>query len=100
MTHDTSASYGQRAQTRTEQWQLVQQYLGYRGATQTDLEMLTTWLSKRAQEHDKPTVLFQLAAEKLHTDKVVRPGVTVLEWIVARARDRAYKKHSASCGHC
>jgi TnpA family transposase len=90
--HDTLASYGQRAQTRTEQWQLVQQYLGYRHVTSADLEMLTTWLIERAQEHDKPTVLFQLAAEKLHTDKIVRPGVTVLERIVARARDRAYKE--------
>ncbi len=89
---DTLTSYGQRAQTRTEQWQLVQEYLGYMGATSADLEMLTTWLIERAQEHDKPTVLFQLAAEKLHTDKIVRPGVTVLERIVARARDRAYKE--------
>ncbi len=90
--HDTLASYGQRAQTRTEQWQLVQQYLGYRNATSVDLEMLTIWLIERAQEHDKPTVLFQLAAEKLHTDKIVRPGVTVLERLVARARERAYKE--------
>ncbi len=89
---DTLARYGHREQTRTEQLQQVQQYLGYRGAAPVDLEMLTTWLIDRAQEHDKPTVLFQLAAEKLHTDKIVRPGVTVLERIVASAREQAYKE--------
>lgn len=31
---DTLASYGQREQTCTEQWQQVQQYLGYRAARQ------------------------------------------------------------------
>lgn len=33
-----------------------------------------------------------MAAEKLHSDKIVRPGVTVLERIVASARERAYKE--------
>jgi TnpA family transposase len=89
---DTLASYAQREQTRTEQWQQVQQYLGYRVATQADLDTLTTWLIERAQEHDKPTVLFQMATEKLRTNKIVRPGVTILERIVASARERAYKE--------
>lgn len=89
---DTLAQYGQREQTRTEQWQQVQQYLGYRGATPSDLETLTAWLIERAQEHDKPTVLFQMTSEKLHADKIVRPGVTVLERIVASARERAFKE--------
>lgn len=89
---DTLSRYGQREQTRTEQWQQVQQYLGYRGVTPADLETLTNWLIERVQEHDKPTVLFQMAAEKLHTDKIVRPGVTVLERIVASAQERAVKE--------
>lgn len=89
---NTLTHYGRRELTRTEQWQQAQEYLGYRGTTPPDLEMLTNWLIERAQEHDKPTVLFQLAAEKLHADKIVRPGVTVLERIVASARERAYKE--------
>ena len=80
------ARYGQRDQTRTTQLRQVQQYLGYREPTAADLATLSRWLVERAQEHDKPPVLFQLAAEKLHADRVVRPGVTILERLVARAR--------------
>ncbi len=86
------ARYGQREQTRTAQLQEVQQYLGYRDASAEDLAALTTWLVARAQEHDKPTVLFQQATDKLQRDKIVRPGVTVLERLVATARERAYKE--------
>ncbi len=85
------ARYGQREQTRTAQLRQVQQYLGYREPTGADLETFSRWLVERAQEHDKPTVLFQLAAEKLHADQVVRPGVTVLERLVASAREQAYQ---------
>ncbi len=33
-----------------------------------------------------------MAAEKLHSGKLVRPGVTILELLVASARERAYKE--------
>jgi TnpA family transposase len=83
--------YGQRDQTRTAQLQQVQHYLGYRDATPADLAALAAWLVERAQEHDKPTVLFQLAAEHLRGAKIVRPGITTLERLVASAREQAYK---------
>src|SRR5215207_3958664 len=57
--------------------------LGYRDATPEDLAALAAWLVARAQEHDKPTVLFQLAAEHLRAAKIVRPGITTLERLVA-----------------
>ena len=46
---------------------------------------------ERALEHDKPSLLFQQAADKLYTDNVVRPGVTVLERMVSTARNQAMK---------
>lgn len=70
----------------------MQHYLGYREASAADMAALSKWLTQRAQEHDKPTVLFQLAAEKLHAEKIVRPGVTVLERLVATVREQAYKE--------
>jgi hypothetical protein len=42
------------------------------------------------RKHDKPTLLLQLACEKLYREKIVRPGVSRLERLVATARDQAH----------
>jgi TnpA family transposase len=68
----------------------VRAYLGFRQATPIDLYALQTWLLARALEHDKPTLLLQLACEKLYRERIVRPGVTRLERFVATARERAH----------
>jgi len=81
--------YGERSQTRTGHLQQILNYLQFRNPTDTDLAILEKWLIERAQEHDKPFLLFQLAAQKLRTDKIVRPGVTVLERLVGTARNKA-----------
>jgi len=78
--------YGQRAQTRTDHAHQVQRHLGWRDVTAIDVAALTTWLVEQAQEHDKPMVLLQLATDKLYRDKLVRPGVTILERLVMHAR--------------
>jgi len=85
------ADYGIRAQTRTEHFLKVQHYLGWRSAEESDLSVLADWLVERALEHDKPTLLFQLGAEKLYREKIVRPGVTVLERMVVSARQKAHE---------
>lgn len=84
--------YAQRAQTRTEHLQRIQRYLGFREATSREIKRLARWLLERAMEHDKPSLLFQLAAEKLYQDKIVRPGVTLLERMVGTARHQATRK--------
>jgi hypothetical protein len=40
-------------------------------------------------EHDRPTLLLQLACEKLRADKIVRPGPTRLERLVVAVRQEA-----------
>src|SRR2546422_9874445 len=80
---------GQRIKTRTTHLQQVQAYLGFRLATPLDFYALQTWLVERALEHDKPTLLLQLACEKLRRDQIVRPGLTRLERLVATARQQA-----------
>ena len=65
-------------------------YLGFRQATPIDLYAVQTWLLARALEHDKPTLLLQLACEKLYRERIVRPGVTRLERFVASAREKAH----------
>jgi hypothetical protein len=83
------ADYGARAQTRTDHFHLIQRHLGFRAADMFDLAALAEWLVARALEHDKPILLFQLAAEKLYHEKIVRPGVTMLERMVITARVQA-----------
>src|SRR5215470_10888281 len=71
---------------------LVRAYVGFRPATPMDVYALQTWLVARALEHDKPTLLLQLACEKLHRERIVRPGITRLERFVATAREKAHEE--------
>lgn len=87
-------AYGTREQTRTEHAQQVQAYLGYQKTTPKDLRDLHAWLVERALEHDRPTLLLQLACEHLRSAFKVRPGLTPLERLVASARQRAWKETS------
>jgi hypothetical protein len=85
-------SYGERGQTKSDHATEVMEVLGFRVAGLDDLARLGEWLLDRAMEHDRPTLLFQLAAEHLRAMKIVRPGVTVIERMVASARDRAERE--------
>ena len=62
---DALAVYGRRIPTRTLHLQQVQAHLGFRPATPLDLYALQIWLVERALEHDKPTLLLQLACDKI-----------------------------------
>ena len=89
---DALAVYGRRIPTRTLHLQQVQAHLGFRPATPLDLYALQIWLVERALEHDKPTLLLQLACDKLRREQIVRPGITRLERFVATARQQAYEE--------
>ncbi len=82
--------YGERSQTRTNQLQEIQDYLGWSKPTTTDYQELAAWLLQRAMEHDRPLLLLQLLIKKLETSKIIRPGLTVLERMVATARNEAW----------
>src|SRR5262245_5924602 len=84
------AAYGRRIPTRTMHLQQIQAYLGFRKALPLDWYALTMWLVERALEHDKPTLLLQLACDELHRERIVRPGLTRLERLVATARQQAH----------
>jgi TnpA family transposase len=51
-------------ETQSDHRRHVRTYLGFRPATPMDVYALQTWLLARALEHDKPTLLLQLACEK------------------------------------
>jgi hypothetical protein len=83
------ARYGLRAPTRRDHFQRVVAYRGFRKAGPEDLRSLETWLVERALEHDRPTLLLQLACERLRQEQLVRPGITSLERLVVAARTNA-----------
>ena len=84
--------YGARPQTRTDHLQEILSYLEFREANTTDLQALATFLLERALEHDKPIVLFQMGCEHLKSERIVRPGVTILERLVIAAREQAERE--------
>ena len=84
------SAYGEREQTRTNQLQEIQDYLGFRKPNRLDYKELGAWLLSRAMEHDRPLLLFQLLIKKLEISKIIRPGLTILERMVATARNEAW----------
>ncbi len=78
-------------------WQLrehsreIQQLYGYRDfSEQPDHFRLIRWLYTHAWlTAERPSVLFDLATKRLVDKKVLLPGVSVLERLVASVRDRA-----------
>ncbi len=83
------ADYADRAQTRTDHLTEVVRLLGYRMPGAEDLAALGAWLVERALEHEQPTLLLQLTTQHLRAQRLVRPGMTVLERLIAMARERA-----------
>jgi hypothetical protein len=82
--------YGTRRMTRSAHWQAVLDYLKFRHLQADDQDQLLAWVTERALEHDKPTLLLQLACEHLKQHQRVRPGVTVVERLVVSARTQAH----------
>ncbi|MFK7802702.1 MAG: Tn3 family transposase [Anaerolineae bacterium] len=81
--------YGHRDQTRSDHLNQILNYLNYARLPLSELAPIEEWLVNRAMEHDKPTFLIQLMAERLRWDRLLRPGITILEKSVTTARKRA-----------
>lgn len=81
--------YSQNEHTRSLHRKRIQKYLGFFKSTPLDIALLENWLLERALEHDKPILLFHSICEKLYADKIVRPGISVLERMITSARIKA-----------
>jgi len=63
--------YAARAMTRSAHTRRAFDYLGFRRAGDDDLDDLETWLTKRAESHHRPSVLFHLACGRLYDLRIV-----------------------------
>ena len=86
---DVLTDYGQRQQTRGDHQRWIMDYLGFQRASPDDIADLLQWLSQRALENNRSSVLLQQACEHLYKLRLVRPAKTTLEKIVTRARTKA-----------
>ena len=81
--------YAERGATRTVHQRTIEKYLGFRLPTIRDLQSTGEWLLERALEHDRPALLLQLLCEKFLAERLVRPGFSIVERMVATARNEA-----------
>jgi TnpA family transposase len=86
------AEYGGRFETVRGHQALAMDHLGLRRATASEIAGLEDWLVERALEHDRPSVLVSTACDKVKRDRLLRPGLTVIERAVAAARRRAHEE--------
>lgn len=82
-------TYGQRGQTRREHQQWIMHYLGFRWLEEADETLMLEWLSHRALENPRPSVLLQQASERLYKQRIVRPAISTIERWIMGARQAA-----------
>lgn len=81
--------YGSRPQTRTDHLSEIYKYLDFHKATEVEEAENEAWLTERAIEHDRPLLLLQMLCERLQTQKIIRPGLSLLERFIIKVRKQA-----------
>jgi hypothetical protein len=82
--------YGKRRMTRSTHFNAVLQHLGFHRVQPDNQAPIVAWLTERALEHDKPTLLFHMICERLKQQQRIRPDVTTVERWVVTARMQAH----------
>jgi hypothetical protein len=78
--------------TRSTHFNAVLHHLGFHRVQPDDHPSIVAWLTERALEHDKPTLLFQMICERLKQHQLIRPAVTTVERWVVTARMQAHQE--------
>ena len=89
---DALQDYGKRHMTRSTHFNAVLNHLGFRRVQPNDHQSIVDWLTERALEHDKLTLLFHTICERLKQHQLMRPAVTTVERWVVTARMQAHQE--------
>lgn len=81
--------YSVRPQTRREHRPMVREHAGFRAGALAELDALTGWLTEKALEHDRPSLLLGELVAELRRRRIERPAVDRMMRVVASARERA-----------
>lgn len=86
--------YLRRPNTYQHHASLIQRHYGYRSFnSQPDYWQFVRWLYARAWvSSEGPTMLFDMATAQLNAQKILLPGITVLERLVAQVRERVARR--------
>ena len=84
-------AYGERPQTRSAHFALVREQLDFDSWDEQHAAALAGWLTDRALEHERPSVLMSLACEHLRARRIVRPSIAVLARMTGQARERSHE---------
>jgi TnpA family transposase len=87
---DALQDYGKRRMTRSTHFNTVLNHLGFRRVQPDDHQSIVDWLTERALEHDKPTLLLHMICERFKQQQLIRPAVTTVERWVVTARMQAH----------
>jgi Domain of unknown function (DUF4158) len=82
-------TYPQRQPTRFEHVERIKSYLGLRSFKQTDNDVVVSHMRERVRAGARLPELLADVEENLREQKIVLPGVTVLEPLIGRARVEA-----------
>jgi TnpA family transposase len=82
-------TYPQRQPTRFEHVERLKTYLGLRSFKLTDNEIVAHYVRQRVRAGARLHELLAAVEERLRAQKIVLPGVTVLERLIGRARVEA-----------
>jgi hypothetical protein len=84
--------YGKRKKTFRKHKTLIAKYFGFNELTEEYKALLLKWITDRAMEHNKPSLLLHNVLDKLFTDKIIRPGITILEEMISVGRSNSNRK--------
>lgn len=86
---DLLNKYGSRSQTRSDHLSEIYKYLSFHKVSAAEESEIEVWLTERALEHDRPLLLLQMLCERLQAQKIIRPGLSLLERTIIKVRKQA-----------
>ena len=84
--------YAEREQTKHEHLDEIRREFGFRNFTIHDYHHVSQFLLRRAMENGDAEYLIQATLEEFRKQKVILPGMTVIERLVWEVRQRAEEK--------